>query len=1050
MIKSNNNISYNIDNYKCRQCINSNFCKHINRNLFINQCLPFYNLFQSKINILNFDQTSYIYYDKTNKYIGYIDYNFIIHKISKPIPKQILTNKKYFIEKITYKINKFNIPIFFLFSDYNTIFNIFICKYNYLIAENKKKIIINTEKINKYKQNIKEYYLKDPQIIYLKNKLTILTEKNNELKQNNKLKQNDIAIKNNIKIINNIKEKIKIISNSEDALTIQSIIDILELEIKELEFFSLPITDIFRLDNNTKFISMSYKFNIFNISLLCENYFEIIKLFCSNIEINETTIFNLFKNFNLSAIYYLINTYKHKLESKNINENFLTSEYKKKFSYTSDIKNITDYNAIINIEKNMNNLNNINKDNQDITINIYRKLLHEILIIRYILKNINIPNFSELFFMAIISYRYKNILLNNTWGLNTTYIFKFLKNHLKPTFNNELKSIQNTKYLQMFPIENPIIYEYDKIFYKQTYYGNCMENVILQFLKVIFWNNDTEQYNFDLIKNIIKPTLIQQLEYFFINIKYEKTHKYLVKWVEFITELPHNTNLTVESDLTVEPKLIVESDLTVNNSLKYNFLNKIKEIEINPTFNNLIIALRLLTIYEKKFINDNISFIKLLLNNINNSYTINVKTTNIKINNIINITDIIELNAHNSYLIKLEHNTHAFFDKINNTKYLEFIIFNPDDKEMNSLNDILIHDYNYASKYSNLNAFILYSFADTNDKINNFYYNYIINYIETDKLLKFIDDLFDNYTKLSLQIKINIESNISFIKLLILISPDTYKKCINVCTDTIWKTIDDNDLYEDCDIYLLIKLKIYNKIITDEKFSDILQDKLLRKENFNDDKWIDLFNNYNKYYTFTNIIIDYNIIDYLNDDLCSYIELYDYFNIFDKSIHEDILNQKNINIIDWDIFFDHHDNIHTIYIDFFLQNNKFISWDINNWIMMFNKSQIIDNDYLILFIDEISKYSKCVDIINILISQNIDGLFNNNICNAVGIFLNLNIYEINEHFWNYYIDKILETLNNIDFNKQHFIKIYKNSKYYKENIQINNKNLNDIILQVLI
>ena len=72
-------------------------------------------------------------------------------------------------------------------------------------------------------------------------------------------------------------------------------------------------------------------------------------------------------------------------------------------------------------------------------------------------------------------------------------------------------------------VEKPILYENSSVTYKNVPYGNCMESTILQFLKVLFFNPEKNDYDKELIKKIIKESEYIIISNIFDNIEKEKT-----------------------------------------------------------------------------------------------------------------------------------------------------------------------------------------------------------------------------------------------------------------------------------------------------------------------------------------------------------------------------------------------------------------------------------------------------------------------------------------------------------------------------------------------
>ena len=214
---------------KCSKCM-----QDYTRGEYINECVLFYDLDMSKINLLNWEQTYFVYKynDLANSYCMDKQFNFIRYKGDT--------------SDITYTGNEFSIN----FDEYlNHNFNISYC--NNLGYSEKITIPI--------------FYM------YVNKNSTIF----------------DLMV-----------QKILLENNNED-------INIL--------------TSIFAIDRETqKYIGMSFKLNIFNLSLLCNKFFDIIPLFLS-IDISEEFIkkelVRLFDKFSYEKMYVLMNDYKMSISS---------------------------------------------------------------------------------------------------------------------------------------------------------------------------------------------------------------------------------------------------------------------------------------------------------------------------------------------------------------------------------------------------------------------------------------------------------------------------------------------------------------------------------------------------------------------------------------------------------------------------------------------------------------------------------------------------------------------------------------------------------------
>jgi hypothetical protein len=497
--------------------------------------------------------------------------------------------------------------------------------------------------------------------------------------------------------------------------------------------------DLFRInynDNNT-FITLSYKFNIFNISLFCGKFFDIIPLFLDRYEQAEITrkLNEIFAGFNFVNLFTTINGYKYMLKNistntskpedeqiiKELNNEFLQNKPKNldpKFINKANPK-YQDYKKLYNIENN----SNTNENTQDKIISF---LTESIIQIRNVFEELNgqIPDFDKLFLMSILSYRLKEGLINTTWPFNTNSIIKYIRTH---SVNTEF---DNRKLLKIYEIKKPIIYEYTKVFYKGEEYGNCMENTILQFLKILFYNPKQEIFDDDIIKKVVKPEYVDFIVNIFKRIDLEeKTTRFDLEWVEFITELPKSY-----------PHFGI-----------YNFLKVDKEI--NATLGNLILSLKCLTKIEYiPGTNPDTTFLNSIIKIINPNYSIIIKNEG-------GDKDIIIINCYNNYTMKLIHYVHANFesariDKSGLTNILENIKLE---------NESLIEYLNVNSylTYSDISNYIfLISLVEKIDLINKYvglltnekkqiYFNFMFSDSLIQKINpKIFDSIFNNGIKI--------------------------------------------------------------------------------------------------------------------------------------------------------------------------------------------------------------------------------------------------------------------------------------------------------------
>ena len=970
MLQNVNEISH-IDNTKCNQCIKTNFCSFKNRKKFIKKCLPFNNFDITKKNILNFDKTSYIYYYNDTTLTYYVDKNFMLHNYkSKPPPYKDININTEEILYTKFEITNTDIVMYgyYLFCNYDIIFNIFVNYYNAFIKEKKQYL---EELIQTKNDFLADITTNNNEIDKIKKKLNIQSDiiiidnKIKELKNNINIDKTEKKIQEKI-LKKNLESLLNIYNTNPELIELKSNITFSTKEIKyysnaidqtqeELKIIPKIINNIMQIDDNNDFIKLSYKFNIFNISLLCENYFNIIEILVDREDIIIDDIIAIFKDFSLVNIFYLINYYKTNLNVKNINPEFMANTV----CDDDNMNNPQIYNKIIHNEKQMKNITEINIDT------IYRKLYLQLKYIKIILDNItiDIPNYKKLFLMAIIAYRNNNELINDTWGyLNKNYIINYIKYNVNP--HKKEIDLLNKILLKKYYINNKLILYTDRLItYKKQQYGNCMENTIFQFLKVLFWDNSTNTYNKIKIKEIIKPQLYTDIIWFFTNIILEKQIKFINRWVKFITELPINCI----------------NNFTTNYG-NYNFLRSDFNVEINPTLNNLIIALKYLTIVDDKIDNPDI-FITTLITKINNKYELQITG---------NYDERVTLELYfitTMYILKLDKDSHASFTSntvANNETELNILEkYKPKNTPLNKyLDKSLI-------TFSNLNAYIIYKYLNDND--NNILYNYIIkiNATEKNKLIEIFFDVIKNeydneilYNIILNNINI-INDNIIYNILKFII--DSIKRYISFNNyDSLQKLLFYTDIIQllcQSKNQLLVTTLIYNlvsykKLDYNNAFVEIIISNNFYKL-FNREVWlriIDLYSLHIDYsitvYKFLEILqSDTIIVKYWDIRMClSLLNIY-YHNEYYKQIIQIILNNINIKYTD----IDNHTWYNTLYNINGYRNDKirnkyyysivklitkyqiiYKQWDNTSWdyfLMLFNKSN--DNEIDISVLDYI-------------------------------------------------------------------------------------------------
>lgn len=842
------NLSYIVSN-NCSKCINEFNCNDFeNRKEFIHNCIPLINMINSKINILNYNQTGYIYYDENNEKTYYLDKDFLL-KVPTIVnfPQYTNIDLNYFLRMISYDLiinyeKKYKIPIYFMFvnNNNNSIFNLFVSGYKLLIDKD-------------------------------------IEEKNKSIKYKNIITNHDKKLISSIMVID----------NEED-----------------------------------KFISLSYKFNIFNVSLLCNKFFEIIELFLDYNDESEYESDNdynyehesdeeyydsnddeetnhykgnygniviklkeIFKDFDLYTLYTTINNYKFPINNMAKKEYYkIFMEMTKPIEYiNSDSEYKDEYDKITNVEnKNISN-EKIIKDRKKKIEEIFKDLANSIIVIKKIMSIIKkqILYFDKLFLMSILSYRMKEKTINGTWSFDVNYIREYFycnKDSIRK-YDNNLKEI--------YSIDKPIIYEYSVVTFKEITYGNCMESTILQFLKVLFYNVEKNKYDSEIIKKIIKPELRSTITETFEDIENEKTTNFDLEWVEFITELPKNNNLTYGD---------------------YDFIRKVEEVELNPTLYNLIIALKYLitddTDDTDKNLDDN-TFLNNLIKKINSEYYIEL--------NIFPNKEIVNIFCYKKYIVELKHLTHANFQnsKLNKNSEKTNILQRLNHNE--NLNDYLFANIDLT--YSDITTCIALDYINNDNLLYKKYLNLFSQNIISDSYkLLFYDD-----------VKPKIDFNI------LLTNPNIFVYWDN----EIWKLLIDN----------------FNNYYHDrkkKKFNEIFWPKFAKK------KIINYWNN--DVWTYAVDVLSFEFKNFwtlsINKTSCCKWDSYIWKRVFAYTDTEDVI----IDSYSWGCFSQWDNEVWQIifetvkdknfYISVFKNNKKiYLSWDSDTWNDFFINIGINDSTY---------------------------------------------------------------------------------------------------------
>lgn len=615
------NISIPIKNVpNCNECVNTeddqgepniDICKRQN---FINQCVPLLNVKNSGVNILNWDQTGYLWYDRTNNETYTINKNFTISPsdffVLQYKQKNISFLENYIgdqFDLLTSNRDIISFDIYHLFIDQKPIFELLF------------KYIINT----------------------------------------------DANIKN--------------------------------------------IQSIFSIDSNGKFLGLSFKFNIFNLSLMCNKFFEIIPLFVNDYGEKELIkhLAEIFKDFDLLSLYLLIDYYKSSLTQINNKYNSLMGnadantdsqefiEYYDDFFKNSFIKegNVTNgfyknanpFVPMANIERGQTMKMTVEK--------IYKEIAKTIMFMRKMFVELNriIINYDKVFLMCLLSFRMREKLIAGTWAFDINYCIDFIMENTTGLVHDI------SKISQMYLKSGPELKEYTRVTYKGVEFSNCMENTMLQFMKLLFYNGDKKKYDMTIIDLLVREQLQAVMTDIFNNIEYENNNVFDAKWVDFLLNLPH------------EYQKITDSPTFENYSLKMPEYN----LEIKSSVKNFMIILK--TVFMDKYHDDDLNvFVNNILKAINPSYTSVISTMQHEYG----ITSAVcKFYIYNNYNMSIKTG-HAKFENIEKPIMNMMMAI---DQSYNDFRSYFVDKKNTFLIYDDIVGYLFYTYSEiTNEKMQKF------------------------------------------------------------------------------------------------------------------------------------------------------------------------------------------------------------------------------------------------------------------------------------------------------------------------------------------
>jgi hypothetical protein len=729
----------------------------LNRNEFIIDCIPLINLIKSKYNILNWSKNNYMYYEPTNTK----NLTFALPSSSSTSASSSTTPSD--IDKIDFSLNLYN-------------------------EESKSLKFISVNVI----KELTEYLDKNIIIPQTENTIPVYYLYTNK----------------NYVIFNIFIEQYRSL-------------------FKESEKENTILNNLFQYFTDTnKFVKFSYKFNILNISLLCDKFFDIVSLFLIE-NLTEEKIMDylnrIFFKYDFVKLYTLVNKYKLNLlalEKEDIRKDFvdLTNIYEKQSTESTESTVPIEPTEPTYYKKNKSRIDKIVKFEKDSKISnqeIIKELVDSIITIKIILQEINkqIPDFDKLFLMSILSYRLKEQLINGTWPFDSKYIIDYIINNFKETsLNRKLNTLK-----QIYTIEKPIIYENSIIINNGVEYGNCMENIILQFLKILFYNPKKENYDDKFIKSIIRPEYQEKIFYIFKNIdSLEKKPTFDLDWVIFLTKLP------------------IQS---ANRFGNYTLIRGDKEID--TTFNNFILSLRYLTSIDYVE-SENDIYLNNIIKTTNNTYSIEIK----------NPKNII-IRCYREYIMNIKRE-HSYFESAIDDKVTSLNILS---QINNSSSPTLINyldEFKYLTYSNILNYIFLKNLNRKNEILSELLKNIDItikekyfesifseSVINTKQILEYINEIIKNPETLKYLEKLN---NYYWINAITYINSDFF-----------WKSVIENKLCENWNENLLNNLNENIWIrITNYNHSEYFWMGIINNELCND--WGKILSNWNNINVWDNAI----------------------------------------------------------------------------------------------------------------------------------------------------------------------------------------------------
>lgn len=346
----------------------------------------------------------------------------------------------------------------------------------------------------------------------------------------------------------------------------QRVIDILQVAV-DYSLNSDYLQKIFRFQKETNsIITISGLLNPLNLFIFIGMYPKLIEL----LQLNESEIETELKKI------FTVENEKNKFQLNNIYD-----LYQYHSMYIKAPKNEkSKIEGIKILEPAETQLDNafIKKERENFTNDInnkkekyFEKLVKEILELKTFLQllntNTNKNDFDKMFLMAFFYYRLQKKELLGGFPINLNQQLESLS--IEDTINTvENENIYNQK--------KPVIYEYSMTNYNGETYGNCMENTILQFIKLLMWNSETMNYENIEIKN---EEIKDYLNKVFVVEKgiNQKTQSNIDKWTSLITPIEKLTYYRNNKELISS---LENFNIVLKNIFGKN-INNIKDISEN-------------------------------------------------------------------------------------------------------------------------------------------------------------------------------------------------------------------------------------------------------------------------------------------------------------------------------------------------------------------------------------------------------------------------------------------------------------------------------------